>query len=169
MAVSIAVYSVVVRNETIAARFPGGIEAYRAACPNHTWCTDETICRVGFMAFDDLDTFVGFLEQAGVPQSLIALTRQDRGLLKPCAWLSTATHEGHPIAWLAGTEPGVAYIPESDMNASSALLARRDDIAKQYDSLGLHDGVESFRNRETGKMLYVGRSKIRRWVWPFRN
>jgi hypothetical protein len=58
VAVSVAFYSIVIRNATIAARFPGGMDGYAEACPNASYCTDDNVTRVGFMAFSDANTYV---------------------------------------------------------------------------------------------------------------
>src|SRR5947209_6051739 len=57
MAVSAIAISVVVRNATIEAHFPGGMLAFARSCPNQTFCTDGTISRVGFMVQQDAETF----------------------------------------------------------------------------------------------------------------
>jgi hypothetical protein len=53
MAVLIESYSVVVRNATIADKYPGGMDAY----PNATFCLDDHLCRVGFMVAQDAEVF----------------------------------------------------------------------------------------------------------------
>lgn len=173
MAVSIAYYSVLVRNATITSRFPGGVTAYERACPNESWCTDGRINRVGFMAFADVEAFVRFLEGSGVPFAEIAVTRQERGLIVPCDWLDTGVFEGRPIAWLAGTEPETAYIPECDMESSLAAVLTQGELKAKYENLGVVDGVETIRHRTTGEKMFIGhptppRAPGKRWWWPFR-
>ena len=175
MAVSIAFYSVVVRNATIASCFPGGMAAYQSGCPNQTWSTDQLISRVGFMAFDDVEAFILYLEQSGVPRVEIAVTRQGHGLVEPCDWLATGEFERHSIAWLAGTQPETLFIPESDMDAPQAQPVHREELEATHEYLGVINRVETFRHRGTGEMVFVGRPAPpppifprRRWWWPFR-
>ena len=125
MAVSATVYSIVIRNSSIAARFPGGMRGYAEACPNASFCTDGKLARVGFMAFDDADAYVaslrnlGFVVSEDPAASEIALLRQDKGHLLPCAWLEFGHMDGRPVAWLAGTEPTSAFIPDADLDADA--------------------------------------------------
>jgi hypothetical protein len=171
MAVSIAYYSVVVQIKTIASRFPGGLAGYRAACPNLTWCADEHISRIGFMAFEDVERFVHMLERAGIRRTEIAVTRQDRGLIEPRDWLETGIIEGRPIAWRSGTIPETVVVPESDLNVSVTPPIRSEELGETHEKLGVEDGVEIYRHRETGEKVYVGRATPRthrrHWWWPF--
>jgi hypothetical protein len=57
MAVLIESDCVVVRNVTIADRYPGGMDAYRDDCPNATFCLDDHLCRVGFRVAQDAEVF----------------------------------------------------------------------------------------------------------------
>jgi hypothetical protein len=50
-------YSVVVRNATIAAKYPGDMAAYQRECPNATFCADDHVSRVGFMVLQDAQAF----------------------------------------------------------------------------------------------------------------
>ena len=145
MAVSAAFYSVVVRKSTIAARFPEGMKAYAAACPNPSFCADDNVARVGFMAFDDANAYVawlrsfGFVFSSDADTSEIALIREDKGHLVPCTWLELGRIGGHPVVWLTGTEPGSASIPGADWNQKGAPVhtpLSPEDLRERYERVG---------------------------------
>ena len=50
MAVLVEGFSVIVRKEALERNFPGGLDAYQSQLPNGTYCADEQLCRVAFMA-----------------------------------------------------------------------------------------------------------------------
>jgi hypothetical protein len=66
MAVPIQYLNVIVRKSTLESLYPGGVEAYREACPNGTYEADEWLTRVGFMNPGELDWFVNELESKGL-------------------------------------------------------------------------------------------------------
>jgi len=94
MAVLIEAISVVIRLETIADKYPGGVEQYIEDCPNHTLCLDDDLVRVGFMTGHDLFDFIGSLERLGFKHmddyddfAEIAVVDQHDGIVRPCDWL----------------------------------------------------------------------------------
>jgi hypothetical protein len=124
------------------------------------------------MALDDVEAFVLFLERSGVPRAEIAVTRQGHGLIEPCDWLETGEFDGRSLAWLAGTQPETVFVPECDMRPSQAQLLHHEELGAIYESLGVIDGVETFRHRRTGEKMFVGHATPpplprRRWWWPF--
>jgi len=66
VAVLVEALSVIVRNATLEALYPGGVSGYAADCPNWTFCSDGVLTRVGFMAPDDVAAFVERLEACGL-------------------------------------------------------------------------------------------------------
>ena len=65
MAVLVEAISVVIRLETLAEKYTGGVDQYAQDCPNGTFCMDGNIVRVGFMSPDDVNAFIGNLERLG--------------------------------------------------------------------------------------------------------
>jgi hypothetical protein len=169
MAVSVAFYSVVIRKSTIEARFPGGLKHYSAACPNDSLCIDDNIVRVGFMAFNDANIFIHWLQSIGfvvsgeVGISEVAIIRQDKGHLVPCNWLELGRIDGHPIAWLAGSEPGRTFIPAADMQLESMMgPISPEELKDRYELISRDESdVVTYRNKATGELVYVGRSSAR--------
>jgi hypothetical protein len=93
MAVLVEAISVVIRLETIAEKYPGGVEQYITDCPTRTLCMDEEIVRVGFMSPVDMRAFIedlvglgfNYIEDEGFDE--IAVVDQFDGIFLPCNWL----------------------------------------------------------------------------------
>lgn len=89
VAISVVAASVIVRNGTIEARSPCGMNSFVSSCPNQTFCTDGNISRVAFMVADDARTFISRLVDAGLAPSAaearseIALIMQGKGSIIP--------------------------------------------------------------------------------------
>ena len=174
MAVSAIACSVVVRNATIEARFPGGMPAFTGSCPNQTFCTDGTISRVGFMVEKDARTFFNRLVGAGLAPSSaeaaseIALVLQGQRFVYPCDWLQLGLFDGRPAVWLAGTDRGSLFIPRGDLN--SDIGPPIPEFRESYELIGLKSNgkVEVYRHKTTGEVRYVGRPfhPVRKW-WQF--
>jgi hypothetical protein len=173
MAVSVGFYSVVVRTSTIKVRFPGGMRAFEKASPNASFCADDYLARVGFMAFDDASAYLEWLHSLGFvvsdgSSSEIALVREDKGHLMPCDWLDLGLVNGHPVAWLAGAEPGSAVIPACDHTGTRGPLSA-EELEEEYEFLGHDQGVETHRSRSTGELVYIARGAERAQPVPWWN
>ena len=176
MAVSAQTISVVVRNATIEAHFPGGMLAFARSCPNQTFCTDGTISRVGFMVQNDAQIFANRLAATGLAPSPtetaseIALVIQGQGFSYPCDWLQLGLFDGYPAVWMAGTDRGTFFIPELELNSSMAPPIREAELRESFEFIGLkaNGKVEVYRHKTTGELRYVGRPfhPVRKW-WQF--
>src|SRR2546428_1019185 len=176
MAVSAIAISVVVRNASIEAHFPGGMLAFARSCPNQTFCTDGTISRVGFMVQKDAQTFANRLAATGLAlspaeaASEIALVIQGQGFFSPCNWLQLGLFEGCPSVWMAGTDRGTLSIPEFELNSAMDPLIRVEELRESFELIGLkaNGTVEVYRHKTTGELRYVGRpfNSVRKW-WQF--
>jgi tetratricopeptide (TPR) repeat protein len=164
MAVPIEGYSVVVCNETLEAKYPGGVAAYRDACPNNTYCSDGALTRVGFMAWHDADAFVAQLAAAGLTPFRdgaaldAALVTGHAGPLKPCEWLTFAPYEGSLVAWLAGTEPGDIHGPHGWTPDRAMRHVTAEEAKERLEFLRTENGIDVYRDKATGEEVYVGRT-----------
>ncbi|WP_439598216.1 hypothetical protein [Falsiroseomonas sp.] len=93
MAVLVEGISVVVRADAIEVRYPGGLDAFEAAIPNQTACSDGEMVRVGFMVPADVEAYVRSLQAAGLvwqrdgaAQDLVVVDQQSGPLMR-CDWL----------------------------------------------------------------------------------
>lgn len=66
MAVIAEAISVIIKDSSIKTHLIGGIDAFRRSIPNSTYCSDNEIHRVGFMAPDDTKKYVSLLEKNGL-------------------------------------------------------------------------------------------------------
>jgi hypothetical protein len=98
MPVLIEAINVIVRNETVVEKFPGGMRAYWMESPNNSMCSDEYLTRIGFVDADIFRAFIdrlmelGFRFVEGGECIDIAVVDQIDGLLRPCRWLKTGDH-----------------------------------------------------------------------------
>jgi len=121
VAVLAEMYGVVVRVPTLMADYPGGVEAYEANCPNRTFCSDGEVCRVGFMSWADTEAFLQSLQRFNItPEAhLVAIIREDKGLLQASEWLEFHRIEGTPMGRLvdSSVESFVApagWVPDTE-------------------------------------------------------
>jgi len=120
MSVLVEAFSIIVRNDSLEARFPGGVTAYRESVPNQTFCTDGSITRVGFMPSTDVEHWLesalvehglGLDLTTGMSDTTVVID-QMKGPTRPCDWISVADHQdGYRYCWLSGTDPGLFSAP----------------------------------------------------------
>lgn len=128
MSVLVECISVVVRRSEIERCYPGGLAGYRADCPNRTFCADEHLVRIGFMAERDVSIFMlrglgraglassptGRVEDLEFRSNSVAVVEQRRGPWHPeaSAWLEYVDRpDGVSVCWLAGEPPGELAAP----------------------------------------------------------
>ncbi len=132
MAVVCDALSVLVRNETLDDRWPGGAEAYAAEAPNRTFCTDGLLTRIGCMTPNDVSYWVDLLRDRGyrfvediegVATCIdIAVVDQLSGPTADCPWIVTEVRDGVRWSWLAGQDPGELVGPPGWTPAKSASM-----------------------------------------------
>lgn len=175
MAIGAAVYSVIARNEAIDAKVAGGMAAFEKLSPNRSFCSDGLICRVCFMAFDEALKFAGFLQSQGLSGIVdgvavdVVITSQEKGVLCKCDWLKIGVSDDRAIAWLAGNEPGDLVLSDFELKTGKVLRVSEAELREQWDYIRTENGVDTFRDRETGQELYQARTappRRRRW-WEF--
>lgn len=175
MSVLVEAISVVIRNDVLERRYPGGLAAYRSRCPNHTFCTDGTLARVGFMSREEVAHFVRGLARKGFvffrDEAFVdfAVVDQTVGPTGPCPWLTFARHEdGYCLCWLAGSPPGELAHPADWTPADSQSLTLRpeENLEADLEYLGTEANSDVFRDRATGQIQYVGgTSPVRLGRW----
>jgi tetratricopeptide (TPR) repeat protein len=164
MAIVIDAFSVVVRTSTLADKYPGGLEGYWQDCPNSSFCADEHLSRVAFMALSDADRFVAELAAKGLTPSRkdaaedVALLSPSDGFLQPCAWLELGRWGPVAIAWLGGTTQGDVHAP-AGWNADSTLrMITPEEAAQRFEFVRSEDKLDIYRDKTTGETFYVGRT-----------
>lgn len=164
MAVLIEVFSVVVQQATLQAEYPGGMDSYRRECPNATFCADDLLTRVGFMAQSDAEAFIARLAAKGLTPLRnhvcedVALVTPAGGPLRPCDWLELAPWGPAAMAWLANTTRGDIHVP-SGWNADRMLQTlSADDVRERLEFVRTDGNVDVYRDKRTGKEFYRGRT-----------
>jgi len=178
MALVISGVSVVISNAIVEARFPGGVAAYERECPNATYCSDGQISRVAFMAEADAKAFTEGLTRYGIigpwsgGSSNIAIIAQHFNSLHPGDWLeidlrtivaADGRQFGATLAWLRGTNPTTVAVPPG-WNPEGMHMLTFTDLRNSYEFVNVERGdggsVETYRHRETGQLIHIGRPQI---------
>jgi hypothetical protein len=173
MAVLVEAISVIVRCDAIKARYPGGWEAFRHGVPNVTLASDMEIARVGFMTPTDVEAYVRDLEIIGLVfirdggSIDIAVVDQQRGLTKPCAWLDWGhvSIDGGRVAAcrLKGSKMMTLATPEGWKHEGSLShtygFVPTGSEAKSLELIETREGTDVYRDRLTGRLVYVGRTR----------
>ena len=166
MSVLVEALSVIVRCTTLEAKYPGGVEGYRRASPNRTFCADENLTRIGFMVPADAQRWIDHLVTVGLSFAVegmageIVLIDQLTGPTKPCRWLKGGKNpRGFSAVWLAGTEPGELAHPPGWTPNQSASFTRvpTNAVADRVLHMTSVSGVDVLLDFKSGKEVYVGR------------
>lgn len=185
MAVLCEALSVIVRRDAIDARYPGGWDAFAAAAPNDTLCTDGALARVGFMAPPEVDRFLRRLVAAGLRFMAdgrcvdLAVVDQLRGPTARVDWLEYGTLPlgvpGRHVAacWLhEGPRQAVGlHVPgdglrlvvpagwqyEGSISAAPGFVPTAE-IGRRMRFLRREDGVDVYLDLASGEERFLARS-----------
>ena len=170
MAVLVDAYSVIIRNLALERLYPGGVAGYGHDCPNRTYLTDGEVSRVAFMAWSDVETFLRSLQRYGInaDSGEIAVVRPGK-VIFATDWLELGFYKASLIARLVGSMlTSLVAPPGWHPGISTLVLHTEHELKASYDLLDVKGGVETYRNRQTGEVMYVGRAvKFRKRWWQF--
>jgi len=116
---------------------------------------------------EDLKDY-GFRGPSSTESPEVAVVDQNRGFLLPCDWLEVdlwpiATADGRrfgvTVAWLRGEAPTTLAAPPGWIPGGMDERVPADEFEKKYEFVEARDNVETYRHRDTGKVVYVGRYK----------
>jgi tetratricopeptide (TPR) repeat protein len=116
------------------------------------------------MASTDAERFVAVLAGKGLTPFRndaaedVALVSDRGGASRPCRWLQFGSHEGHLIAWLAGTECGQIFAPAGWTPDRSVQHMSAAEAKERLEFIEHKDGVDCYLDKQTGKKVYVGRT-----------
>ena len=172
MAILIEATCVIVRADAIVGRYPGGWVAFRDSAPNRSLVCDNEIAGIGFMAYQDVDNFIRHLQSLGLRfheggQTLdMAIVDQWHGVTTPTDWLEFGHMGGEgtrvSACRLAGSQEENFFTPDGwiyEGSASQTLrLFSKEEVAKSLDYVERRGDLDVYRERATGKLLYVGRT-----------
>jgi tetratricopeptide (TPR) repeat protein len=164
MAVLIEGFSVVIRNSTLAAKYPDGVEGYRRDCPNATFCADESLSRVGFMVLSDAEVFVAQLVKKGLLPSQketaedVAVLSLEQGPLQPCPWIELGRLGQAVIAWQAGTKRGNLHAPSGWNPKRHLQKISADEMKRRLKFIRFEGNIDVYLDKTTGQEVFVGRT-----------
>jgi hypothetical protein len=186
LAVLVEAISVIVRRDSISQKFPGGWNAFVKSIPNATLCADNEVARIGFMAPNDVESYIKGLERAGFKFQDngkavdIAVVDQQRGPTIECDWLEFARlpfgQDGGTVSacwFFDGPRVGIGiHMPGTSFELSTPVGWRfEESFSKKFGFVpaGEEDnglrfirqdrGLDVYLDIRTGKEVYVGRVK----------
>jgi hypothetical protein len=154
MPVLVETLSVIVRIQTLEEKYPGGLDAYRANCPNGTFCSDNHLARIGFTTPYDVGQFMNPLMRLGLrfveegkSQEIVVVDQEDSPTM-PCDWLKVGVHpDGFQYAALVGdlgdrVAKSDGWVLETSMTTTARKVSHET-----------HDGMKWIRS-EGPKEIY---------------
>jgi hypothetical protein len=186
MAVLVEAISVIVRRDSISRKFAGGWNAFVKSIPNATLCVDNEVARIGFMAPNDVESYIMGLERAGLKFQDdgkavdIAVVDQQRGPTIECDWLEFARlpfgQDGGKVSacwFFDGPRLGIGVHMRGTSFEFSTPVGWRfeESLSKKFGFIraGEEDnklrlirresGLDVYLDAQTGKEVYVGRVK----------
>lgn len=175
MAVLIEGISVVIRAEEIVEKYTGGWDVFRSNCPNNSLCADGELVRVGFMTPTDAKKFVSDLTSRGLNYfdegnaGDFVIADQQRGFAAPCEWaelgrVSVSGMETEQVVACraAGSDSRTLVTPdgwtyEESLSADFGYVDA-ESASDRLEFLRHEEGVDVYRDTETGEEVYVGRT-----------
>jgi hypothetical protein len=168
LSVLIEVINVIVRCETVEAKYPGGLAGYTRAVPNQSSCDDGFIARVGFMKPEDVGVWTSRLVEVGFvfqrPDGSfdeIAVVDQHTGPTLPCDWLGYGELFEPPVQFaylLSAGEQGFTelFAPGGWEPSEESTTFVPNEERDRLQFIESRDGVSQYRDRETGSTQYIG-------------
>lgn len=185
MAVLIEAISVVIRAEALLSAFDNDWARFKRTVLNSTFCADDELVRVGFMAPHEADEYIQFLESAGLrflvdgsPKDIVVVD-QFLGPSSACDWIELvdiSLDRGRLKRVKACQEKGSAsnelMTPEGWTFESllSPLygFVPRDVVHNALIFLRKEDGTDVYGMEPSVKEVYVPRSDGKKPRWRFR-
>ncbi|OZG73034.1 hypothetical protein BTA51_13860 [Hahella sp. CCB-MM4] len=174
MAVLIEALSVVIRCEAIVKKYSGGVNAFMAALPNETLCSDGELACVNFMVPKDVQAYVENLISNGLTFKQsdkaidIVVVDQMRGMTTDCDWAEIGesdwnSNPNHTIAVCCArpTKVDRIVVPEGwEYEGSLSANCKYVDGKQVPESLKFvrnENGVDVLVDEKTGQEFYVRR------------
>ena len=175
MAVLIEAISVVIKRSVINEKYPRGWEGFVADAPNETLCADGELARVGFMAPDDVESFVNHLkqydfiyQQDGIAKELVVVD-QRQGCFTKCEWLTFGfcnfdrDEKKRVAACIAVDDTDSPLLTPDGWEYEGSLSHTYGYVPIEHTDKSLkflrhEDGLDVYFNELTGKEAYIGRT-----------
>ncbi len=166
MAIAVEAFCVVGNLQAIEAADHLSHEDLTTLAPNNTALDDGDLWRCSFMAESDAAAFVqrldeiGFNTSTGPGSDFVIVNEFDLEVTPYCEWLEVAQYQKGIIAWKTGSNPETVtaragWSPENGSGLTFGNRHRMNDL----EFVRLDGSVEVFRDKETGELVYIGRTE----------
>jgi len=165
MAIAIEAVTVVVKNEAIEHRYPGGAETFRSNIPNRTFCADESLSRCSFMVEADAEAFLKELGSLGLRvedgSDAVICDAFHQAMRPACDWLLMGAYQKSVIAWLAGEDVKTIVGPPGwdPENPKPLKFSTTAEAAKRLKYLRSDGNVHAYWDKEDNVEVYIGRTQ----------
>ena len=163
MSVLAEAISVIVPVSVLEQKYPGGAVQYARDCPNRTFCFDDHLTRMGFMAPTDVSVYVDHLVKLGLTYLCagkaidFVVVDQNYGPTTPCDWIEGGKHpEGYSAVWMAGTVPDRFCHPDEwTLSEGNPKLIPTAELKDRVFKLGEEGNSTTFLDLKTGNVKYT--------------
>ena len=166
MPVQIQCTSVIIRNDSLDRVLDGGSQSFGELAPNSMSYSDDRLSQASFMSPVDAEEFAKDLELRGLSRNVdspdfVIVNSHDQSVEPPCDWLILFEYEQRLIATIRGSDSRkvIAAADFADYDPNAVMHLRRDEIAERFEFVERKDNIDTYRERETGKLVYHARKK----------
>lgn len=170
--------TVLVRMDAVERKLPGGRLGFMLFVPNGSFRCDADLAAVSFMTPADTKRFIDTLERHGLTYARhrraidMAVAQQGHGLIVPCSWAKAmripwTKRPGKEImiGWKRGSPSTSLVVPSGwtfDGSLSDqSMFIEADRISEYLDYLRTEDGLDIYRDIQTGREMYLPHQQTR--------
>ncbi|TWT30568.1 tetratricopeptide repeat protein [Blastopirellula retiformator] len=164
MPIQIQCTAVVIRNDALERVLEDGAAGFAAIAPNAMSYGDEKLSQASFMAPVDAEEFAKLLELHGLDRSgdspdFVIVQTRNQAVEPECDWLFLFEYEGRLIATLRGWDSRKVIAPADDspFNPDAIQHYSDEEIAEKFEFVERKDGIDTYREKATGKLVYQAR------------
>lgn len=153
--------SVVIRNAALDKFLDGGAENFSSIAPNSASYGDDELSQASFMSPVDAEEFCKSLELRGLQRDsdepdFVVVSQHDQSVVPACDWLVLFEWEERLIGTLRGSLSRTVIAPEKS-HSDKIRHYSEEEIAEKFEFVSREDNVDTYRNKETGQLVYSAR------------
>lgn len=164
MPIQIQCTAVVARNDAINRVLDGGPDAFCELSRSGMSYSDEKLSQASFMSPVDAEEFAKLLELRGLGREgnspdFVIVTAHDQAISPSCDWLFLFEYEQRLIATLRGSDSRtvIAASIDAEYDPNAVEHHSAEDIAKNYEFVERSEGIDTYREKATGRLVYHAR------------
>ena len=170
MAILIEGMTLVFENNTLEAKYPGGLYGFRSTWDNGSYCTDGTISRLSFFEEDDGFCVFWAMREMGLDIDVkyaadVAIIMHSGRLWTPCLWLDTQTNlQDYSVCWYFAEEIGKVSVPRYfNKGVTFAKLQglTKFELSNRISRFSTNGDVAMFKDQESETTIYGPRQLCR--------